>query len=338
MSTDVTIDRLTGALVGGPDTAATRAWLDTTLRDVAGTLPHELTRARLPDGLWFLPRLDLVLRIPTRNGLTAAWSRAIVDALTDALRHRAEWVHYANDVEMLTDVVVSAAQGSREREWVWRQAGLLPAAPATPVTQVVAALATRPHLAVPALAAAAGRVGVAALDRVLGVRGWLEVAQVAGVPLEAATDEAVAPASGPVAAPLLARSRLGRLLLDSRLRPAPQTLVVWAALVVADAEPALLGSPQGAPARRAVAATLRRALPGPGTTAPPAPVPDDPPAPPDRGPRGGTDEVTATMDDPTRGDPTRGDPALPPAPATTTEASVDALPDPVTQPPAPATR
>jgi hypothetical protein len=278
MSTFVSIHRMTASLVDQPDTPTTRNWLETTLHEVAQDLRRDLEEIPLPDGLWFLPRLELILKCSHASicpDIGAAWSRAVFEALTASLRSPAHWLRYRNEVELLADVVASTSLGLREHEWAWRQAGLLAGGAAEPRATILFSLTTWPHLTVPAITAAAERCGVPALDRALGSTGWLELtalvspnnsapvtltalghpeshASVPGTTASRAplTDYTGAPntaaatdTGAATARTLIHRSPLAALFVNARLRPPHGTIAAWARLVVADAEPALLGVP-----------------------------------------------------------------------------------------------
>ena len=250
------VDAMSATLVGVPATAEAHAWLDRTTTAMAYEhLPRALSDASLPAGHWFIPRLDLALRcrgLATLPGLADGWSRAIVDSLSASLASDPDWVHFPTKVELVAAIVASAATGRRDEDWAWEQAGLPVSAFGSPTARVDAALRLHPEVAVAALSRAASECGVAALDRALGESGWYAVADaldarhalVDDPPIGRAAPRPEEDTARYRAAPaLLEASSFGRLVLHSRLRPSRGVATLWAWLVVAEVEPALLSSP-----------------------------------------------------------------------------------------------
>lgn len=252
---DLVVDAMSARLLGVPATPEAHQWLDGMAAEVAHEhLPRALSAVALPPGHWFLPRLDLEIRCTGLGALPALadqWSRAILDSITASLAADAEWVHFATDTELVAAMVVSAVTGDTTHHWAWVQAGLPESAVGSPPAGVVeAALRLHPEVGAAALVRAAATCGVPALDRALGESGWAAVADALGAVLPSPPDAPTsgssgsnAPATGGQrAAALLEASSFGRLVLASRLRPSPGTASLWAWLVVAEVEPALLAA------------------------------------------------------------------------------------------------
>ncbi|HEX4728383.1 MAG TPA: hypothetical protein VH298_11345, partial [Jatrophihabitans sp.] len=192
--------------------------------------------------------------------------RALAIALRDALES-ASVVHYPRPAAALAELLVGLATGRTERLWAWRQLDLVQAGDPDPVgvpaAAALAALRRRPAEAMPALISALPQAGLAALHRLFGPAGWIELARLviaglAGDPALAIpperTDHPVARSAGlPVepqpasesrlVAGITARSALHRAAVRSRLRPDRVTAWAWAALAVAEVEPALYSRP-----------------------------------------------------------------------------------------------
>jgi hypothetical protein len=331
MNADLAVRRLSATVHQDPGSVQAgveggRARVERLLREVAETgLERGIRAAALPPGRWFIRRLDLPLVLElnrTDDELADQWARALTAAVQGGVRGRGcPVVCYADDIELLADAVAGIAAGHTERAWVWASAGLVrpgdPTPAAAPGRALLAMLHRRPQHAIAALARAVAVCGVPPLDRVLGRRGWLDLAAVipggAAAAKGAATLLAVgstaepgpardphgpgraevtagddggarfppAPAPAPVvpragvagsqpapphlaqvqpvspepAAPgpasswltrpgllgsLIAGSPLAAAFARARLRPDASTLAAWAALVVADADPASL--------------------------------------------------------------------------------------------------
>ena len=242
-------------------------------------LDQALAEAGLASGDWCVRRVDIELRLDDRHTdawLEGRWAQALVSALKQRIAaHRNDAVDYRRPAEGLADLLAGLAVGRTEREWAWRQLGLLGAGDpggAAPRAAACAAARRRPELALAALVEAADRVGVVALHRMLGGDGWAELAAVVagalGVPgLPAA--RATLPETGTdrtaerVAGRIVPRSRLAAWFRRARVRVDAQTAGAWAVLVAAEAEPAALrGDRAGAVLSALAGGLLMPARPG----------------------------------------------------------------------------
>jgi hypothetical protein len=232
-------------------------------------LDQALAGLTLPAGEWCIRRLDVPLELSDRltdGAVEQDWARTLAIALRAALES-ALVVHYPRPVLALADLLVGLAAGRTERLWAWQQLGLLqpgdPDPVGVPAAAALAALRRRPAEAMPALVSALPQAGVAGLHRLLGAAGWNELARlvIAGLagdpalaipperqpePASSARSEPDQPAGRQVAqwvAGITARSALHRAVLRSRLRPDRVTAWAWAALTIAEVEPALYSRP-----------------------------------------------------------------------------------------------
>jgi len=324
-----TIDRFTATLHGDPSQESRLAAL---LRVVADRrLAPDLAAAGLPDGHWCLQRLDLRLELDLDTAdadLAAVWSAAVVALVREATRvGRA--VHYASDLDALVDLVVSVARHDRRRSWAWRQLGLTASRrphvragtrgvepEPSPIEAVLTAMHRRPALVVSALRAATLEVGVPALHRILGTRGWRDLADLVTSASASVRSGHPVPSATPVesvAARVHASSVLADLYAESGLRPDEETLNAWTVLVLADT---------GVPAPDAAALVAVRTHLATRLDTSPAPASQ-------RAPERRADEDPSAPIDP--GDPTGGDSAaMPPhaaEPATAAEPAIHRAPD-----------
>jgi hypothetical protein len=245
----LTVDRLTATVrVDSLQDGAGRR-VDTLLREIADVrLPRAWAGISLPPGHWCLRRLDLAVDLELGRGhltLGERWARALVARIELALRQGTDVVHYRHELDALVDAVASLAMGRANRAWAWARLGVLPPNGPDPATApgpaVLAALLHRSELIVPALTSAAGRLGLAALDRTVGAQGWRRLARRAW---EAAGGRlptgAVPAASGPPPRPtMLAASELVVAIRAGRIAPPAPVLDAWATLVALELDPVL---------------------------------------------------------------------------------------------------
>ena len=102
---------------------------------------------------------------------------AVIDAIGAAIDQPAsDVVHYQRPADGLRDLIASTARRTTEREWAWRQVGLLASGEASPAIDpqaaVLCALRRFPRDAFDAVVVAVREVGVAAMHRLLGSGGW----------------------------------------------------------------------------------------------------------------------------------------------------------------------
>lgn len=238
-------------------------------RLLTGVIDRRLDQAlgglTLPTGEWCIRRLDVPLELSDRltdGAVEQDWARALATALRDALEAGLV-VHYPRPVQALADLLVGLAAGRTERLWAWRQLGLVqpgdPDPVGAPATAALAALRRRPAEAMPALVSALPQAGLAGLHRLFGPAGWNELARLviaglagepalaippeqppeAGLPAMVGSDQVAGRQVARSVAGIAVRSVLHRAVAGSRLRPDPVTAWAWAALAVAEAEPAL---------------------------------------------------------------------------------------------------
>lgn len=250
--TQLFIGRLT-ATAGASDAARVR-------RLLSGVADHGLDQALagavLASGDWCVRRVDVELRIDDRHTdgwIEERWAQALVSALKQRIASHPDGViHYRRPAQGLADLLEGLAAGRVEREWAWRQLGLLgPGDPGgdDPRAAACAAARRRPELALAALVEAVDRVGVIALHRMLGGDGWAELATVVagalgvpGLPTARTTfpETGVERAAERVADRIVLRSRLAARFRQARVRVDAETAGAWAVLVAAEAEPAAL--------------------------------------------------------------------------------------------------
>lgn len=194
------IDRLTADVHAGPDRSDARSRAERRLAEVAEWgLSDAMDHVPLPAGLWFVRRLDLRLPVtagaPERDA-ARSWSTAILAALLHALAVPGGVVHYRHRLALLADAVVGIATGRLDREWAWRQAGLLDRGgprPALPGPAIIAVFDRSPELTVPALVQAVQLCGLPALDLALGREGWQEIVRLAALPRMSPCEESASP-------------------------------------------------------------------------------------------------------------------------------------------------
>ncbi|MFF3935655.1 hypothetical protein [Streptomyces phaeofaciens] len=290
-----------------------------------GALADALRGLPLPPGRWCVPRLELTVPLDfdrPETALARDWAKAVAAAVEHLLRegrargNRTGLVHYPDDMALVVDAVAGIATGRPDRQWAWRQTGLLrsedPEPGTAPGPAVLALLGRRPHLAPGAVLRVARAYGLAPLDRALGRAGWAELAELVAVPawtepaLYTAPPGRTAPRPGQVPAPdpdrppdpepvmpttapatrelaraLLAGSVLTELVRRSRLRSTAQVRAAWAVLVAAETDPAAVRRPPRAGLPALLAEGLRAAAAGEPVRQPaPGPVPAPHPSPP----------------------------------------------------------
>ncbi len=251
----VEIGRLSATLHQDGPPASTADQLSGPLRClVEGGLEVALRGVRLPPGRWCVRRLRLTVPLDLDRpapALGGDWSAAVAAAIERAVREQpGEVLHYRHEVELLAELVAGAAAGRVERDWAWRQCGVLlpgdPAPSVSPGAAILAVLGRHPQLAAAALLRAAVRSGLPAVDRALGRDGWQRLAAVValaswcGPGLGGAPESAPPEAARALARALLSGSRLAGLIHGARLRPDEGTLAAWAVLVAAETDPASL--------------------------------------------------------------------------------------------------
>lgn len=287
---ELAIERLTASAVAVSDVqTATDARLRGLLHRVAGgRLDSALSEVTVPQGHWCIRRLDLALTLDLDRpdaALETQWARALVDAITTAIANRStEVVYYPRMIDALVDLLVSAARHSDDHAWAWGQVGLPTAAGrgvrsggADLTELVLSALRQRPQEAAAAVTACARAAGAAPLHRILGSRGWIELAQIVlgavgvssrhsvdlldprdGVGLPTSTGIHSVPTS--IGCPptgdrpcsgaasllaglvhdLLGRSLLAGLLGQLPVRVEPPLARAWSVMVAAEAAPSIL--------------------------------------------------------------------------------------------------
>jgi hypothetical protein len=257
-------------LLSATSSVADEARVRRLLTGVTGRrLDQALAGLTLPAGEWCIRRLDVPLELSDRladGAVEQDWARALAIALRAALES-ALVVHYPRPVQALAELLVGLAAGRTERLWAWQQLGLLqpgdPDPVGAPATAALAALRRRPAEAMPALVSALPQAGLAGLHRLFGPAGWNELARLVIAGLAGDPALAIPPAqpsefvpvaqaqaqadpagpSGRLVAGITARSALHRAVLRSRLRPDRVTAWAWAALSVAEVEPAWCSRP-----------------------------------------------------------------------------------------------
>jgi len=291
--TDLTVGRLSATVHGDGDLAPRVGRMLTQLAQ--RRLDDALQSVDLPNGEWCVRRVDVGIVIdPERpdGAIETHWATAVVDALRRALRTGSDdVVCYPRPGDAVADLVGSVAVGRLERAWAWRRMGVLapddPQPESAPAEAVLAVLRRHPPDVLAVLVRAAGRVGVAALHRLLSAPGWVELARLVvrgfetgSRPTGSAT-QAGQVAIGLLAAELIERSTLAGAFARSRLRPDPVTAPAWAVLIAAETDPSVLFRPVAA----AVVAEVTQLLAGAARTtaamprvAEPVASPNEPPS------------------------------------------------------------
>ncbi|MFL6164107.1 MAG: hypothetical protein ACJ74U_18045 [Jatrophihabitantaceae bacterium] len=219
-------------------------------------LDAPLAELALPAGEWCVRRLDVTVPLDIEDNdasIERHWAASIAAALSAALAAESDSViRYRRLEDALDDLVGELTAGRLTRAWAWRQLGLLddagPAPEGSPAAALLAALRRRPETAGAALVRLVRRDGIVAAHRMLGGRGWQELAAiVAGAAGAAAVvrrgfDPAAEPSTArtPRAATVLERSELAAAVRRAGLRPDAGTARAWSVLVLAEADPAQL--------------------------------------------------------------------------------------------------
>jgi hypothetical protein len=189
---ELTIERLTASAVASSDEqASTDIRLRGLLQRVAASrLDAAMAEVPLPQGYWCIRWLNVALTLNFDQSdatLETQWSRALVEAISTAIENQSDdVVCYPRMVDALKDLLVSVAQHRDDRDWAWRQVGLLTAADGgvrsdggNAADVVLAALRRHPREAVAAITACVRRTGAAPLHRILGSSGWSSAARIA---------------------------------------------------------------------------------------------------------------------------------------------------------------
>jgi hypothetical protein len=183
--TELTIDRFTSTVQLTDDGDDPGLRMDRLADRVAGSrLDSVAANTVLLPGDWCVRRVTVPLVLDFDRpavALEEQWAQAVIDAIGAAIDHpSAEVVHYRRRVDALRDLLLSTARCSTERQWAWRQVGLLVAADASPATDpqttVRGALRRFPRDALYALLSAIRDAGLVAVHRLLGAEGWEEAA------------------------------------------------------------------------------------------------------------------------------------------------------------------
>ena len=231
---------------------------------VAGTrLDAAIANVPLPPGEWCIQRVDVPVVLDLERpdpSLEEQWAQALLAALARALDDSSpDVLHYPRTFDALRDLLASVAQGSVEREWAWRQVGLLAPGEPSPATHpgaaALCAVRRFPRDAVRALVACVREVGIPAVHRLLGSAGWAEFAALACactgyvVPAPQSTTgetaQRVRPSSESSAAARLADAACARSVLASQFVRAPirrdrEIAQNWAKLIAAESDPSIL--------------------------------------------------------------------------------------------------
>jgi hypothetical protein len=247
----LTIRRLAADVPADDDTQASLARVDRLLRLVAdGALEERSATYEALSGEWYVRRLELDLDLavdePDASAATR-WAGTIAGAVGELVADGTNVLHFRSRGRLLLDLVVGLAAGDLSRAWAWRLAALLtptdPDPADGPSAALVAALGREPTLALPVLARAAQQVGVPALHATLGPGGWSELADRV-VPEWRVALPGAAPALDARpglehrAAAVLADSAFARAVRAGGVVPDAPTLSAWAALVLAESDPA----------------------------------------------------------------------------------------------------
>jgi hypothetical protein len=307
------IDRLTatlhvpGAADVGTELAEGKLWLDRVQADLAEqALADALDSVGLPTGYWFVRRVDLPVRLdPTRpaGALAADWAACLAAAIRrTALARGSQIVHYPDDAAAVADCLRGLVTGQLDRSWAWSAAGLITTRstgnsgagargvgplgsrtvspdPGDRRAAVLALAAGRPHQVTPAVLGMLTEPGaVAALDRILGPDGWVELVRrllpgPPGAPFDvpdiwlavpqAAAEPTTAPTPhgrvGPLqelASRLVTSSAVAARLRHCTLRPPAEVRRAWALLVVLETDPGSVRSAERAGLVTAIARLL----------------------------------------------------------------------------------
>lgn len=265
--TELTIDRLTAGATLPPDREQTGG--DRVRRMLGhlaeGRLDAALESVAIPSGEWCIRRLDVPVVLDFERpdpALESQWARALIDAVTAALRAgTSEVVHYARVGDALTDLLISVAARCFDREWAWRQIGLLgigdPSPVSAPLEAVLCAAQKFPRDVVHALTVCVSEAGAASTHRMLGSRGWAEFARLAAaacghaVPmpatkampltrdLKAFHPEAVTSPAARLASAASETSTLAEAFTHCSIRADVEILWSWSGLIVAESDPSI---------------------------------------------------------------------------------------------------
>jgi hypothetical protein len=276
----LTIDRFTttACVPDGDDAAGARV---RRLADrVAGTrLDVAIAKVPLPPGEWCIQRVNVPLVLDLERpdpSLEEQWAQALIAALATALAEPSPGVAYFSRMfDALRDLIVSVARGNAEREWAWRQIGLLTPSDPSPASQPKAAVlcAARrfPCDAVRALVACVREVGILSVHRLLGSSGWgefaalacvatgHEVQAVASAPGDTAHDGhalSETPAAARLAGAAYVRSVLASEIVRAPIRRDHETARNWAMLIAAESDPSILARTNAAAVIESIAACL----------------------------------------------------------------------------------
>jgi hypothetical protein len=255
--------------------------------DVAARLDRVFTRvardelvrsaveSEIEQGDWCVRRLDVTVPVrltDTDLSIARQWSSSLVAAVRQLIGSGStELVHYSRRRDALVELVSDTASGRPDRAWAWEQIGVRsPGDPSpwhAPVDAILVALCRAPHEVLPVIATACHRIGLPALDRILGPDGWIAIIEiVAGVanadasarrivggalpgdvPGAEDTDDVQAhrrlsdksAASRWVAQAVLSSSSIFEHVRRSRLRPDAIRSWAWAVLASVEADPSI---------------------------------------------------------------------------------------------------
>jgi len=250
-SSALTIDHFSATLrLDAPEDPNTRTRFAQIVDEVArNRLAPAVGEVELGEGHWCVRRIDVPLVLDDTGDapLGVRWATQLAEALAQVVRTRPEdAIHFARDVDVVTDLVAALALGSSTRAWAWHQAGALRAPVVTdPRRAALDALSTRPRVAAAAVIGAVARIGLVRVERLLGTAGVVEAGDAvlrsygAAVPVTP-TDPAGSIRWNPRVAAIARRSSLAKALLASGLRIDDTRASAWGVLVVAEAEPAAL--------------------------------------------------------------------------------------------------
>ncbi len=264
--TDVRIDRLSATATEWPEPEE----VPQMLRHIAADrLGDALRESPLPSGDWYVQRLDVAAEFDPERPLSALetdWADRIVTALRVSLRDgSSNVVRYLRPEAAVDDLLAGLATARFEHAWAWQQVGLLkggdPEPQSDPASVCLLVLGRLPHGRVAALARLVDGVGVPAVHRLLGTRGWVAAATLvaaesgvtwtsSGQPAGPGPDLAGQGPAGPnvrervlvqaLSASIVATGGLATALRGSSLRPDSPALQAWAMLAIAAVDPSLL--------------------------------------------------------------------------------------------------